>query len=91
MISLVFESKRFRVQINGNVAHLESRDRQGWIFRNQYNLPIQPKLLKGRGEFALLTAAVRCFERARPGDRSLSDALTASSSPLESSYLPTNL
>src|SRR4051812_26765729 len=104
MISLVFESKRFRVQVNGNLAFVESKERHGWIFRNQYTLPINPKSLRGRGEFAILGAAVRCFERTRSGDRSLMDALTmveqpipvetpaaGPAEPLSSSFLPTRL
>jgi hypothetical protein len=75
MISLIFETRQFRVQIRDNMAFVESRDGKGWSFRNQYQLPIPVDSLHGRGEIAVLAAAVRNYERKRHGDRSLRDAL----------------
>ncbi len=76
MICQMFETRQFRVQIRDRMAFVETRDGSGWTFRNQYNLPIPGDSLHGRGELAILVAAVRNFERKRRGDSSLRDALT---------------
>lgn len=75
MISLIFETRLYRVQIRDNMAFVESRDGNGWTFRNQYLLPIPSGSLRGRGEMAVLSAAVRNYERKRGGDQSLREAL----------------
>ena len=75
MISLIFETRQFRVQIRDHMAFVESREGKGWSFRNQYNLPIPADSLHGRGEIAVLAAAVRNYERKRGGDPSLREAL----------------
>jgi hypothetical protein len=76
MISLIFETKRFRVQITGKTASVETSEGAGWIFRNQHSLPLSPDSLYGRGPASVLRAAVQNFEQTRHGDQSLREALT---------------
>ena len=76
VISLTFETRRFRVRVQDCIAYLETSERNAWIFRDQYTLPISPTALDSRREFAKLTTAVRCFERHHGGDQSLREALT---------------
>ena len=76
MISLTFETKRFRVQITGKTVWVESSEGAGWIFRNQHSLPVPPEALRGRSDSSVLRAAVQHFERTNGGDSSLREALT---------------
>src|SRR5882672_6794056 len=54
VISLIFETRRFRVRLQDRIAYVESPERNTWIFRDQYSLPISPTALDGRREFATL-------------------------------------
>src|SRR4051812_37545547 len=76
MISVIFETKRFRVQITGKTAWVESKEGAAWIFRNQYNLPLLPEALRKRGENSVLRAALQHYEKTHEGDTSLREALT---------------
>jgi hypothetical protein len=76
MISLIFETKRFRVQITGKTAWVETSKGAGWVFRDQHSLPLSPDSLYGRGLASVLRAAVQHFEHSRHGDQSLREALT---------------
>ena len=75
MISLIFETRHYRIQIRENMAFVESRDGNNWTFRNQYSLPIASDSLRGRGEMAVLAAAVRDYERKHGGDPTVREAL----------------
>jgi hypothetical protein len=76
MTSLIFETKRFRVQVMGKTAWVESREGEGWIFRNQHTLPVALGAWSKAGDDSVLRAAVRHFEQIHKGDSSLRAALT---------------
>ncbi len=76
MISVTFETKRFRVQITGKTVWVESSEGAGWVFRNQHSLPVPPDALHGRSDSSVLRAAVQHYERTHGGDSSLREALT---------------
>ena len=75
MITEVFETTKFRVQISGSIAYVEARNGKRWIFRDQFKLPIPLDSLAGRRGTPVLSAAVRHFEASHPNDPSLRNAL----------------
>jgi hypothetical protein len=78
MITMTFETPRFRVQIVGKSAWVESSEGTRWIFRTQHCLPIATSALQAGADrpTAILRSAVDHFERTRNGDMALRDALT---------------
>jgi hypothetical protein len=78
MITVTFETKRFRVQIVGKSAWVESSEGTRWIFRNQHSLPLALDALQARHDSAtaVLRSAVEHFERTHDGDLALREALT---------------
>jgi hypothetical protein len=78
MITVTFETKRFRIQIIGKSAWVESSEGARWIFRSQHPLPLAFGALQARHDSttAALRAAVDHFERTRRGDLALREALT---------------
>jgi hypothetical protein len=82
MMSVVFETPRFRVQIAGKTAWVENRESAGWILRAQHAIPISGESLAGADHANLLNRAVLDFEDTRPGDTALRSALTGDPEPL---------
>jgi hypothetical protein len=77
MISITFETSRFRVQIVGKSAWVESNDGVRWIFSNQHSLPLAPGVLQMRDDSTtMLRLAVDHFESTYQGDLALREALT---------------
>jgi hypothetical protein len=78
MITVTFETKRFRVQIVGKSAWVECHDGARWIFRNQHSLPLAVAKLQLRYDSAtaVLRSAVEHFESTHDGDPALREALT---------------
>jgi hypothetical protein len=78
MITLTFETKRYRVQIIGKSAWVECYEGARWIFRSQHPLPLAFGALQARRDptTAVLRSAVDHFERTRNGDLALREALT---------------
>lgn len=78
MITVTFETKRFRIQIIGKSAWVESSEGARWIFRSQHPLPLAFGALQARHDSttAALRAAVDHFERTHRGDLVLREALT---------------
>ena len=78
MITLTFETQRYRVQIIGKSAWVECNEGARWIFRGQHPLPIALDALQARPDSAtsVLRSAVDHFERTRDGDLALREALT---------------
>jgi hypothetical protein len=75
MITLFFEARRYRVQVQGRNVLVEIRELNRWVFRDQYVLPLEPAALSRPKRLPVLRAALRAFERVHPGDQSLRDAL----------------
>ena len=78
MITAIFETTQFRVQIVGKSAWVESSEGAGWILRNQYSLPLALDTLQAQNDptTAALRLAVEHFERTRNGNQALRTALT---------------
>jgi hypothetical protein len=78
MITVTFETKRFRVQIIGKSVWIESSEGARWIFRSQHPLPLAFGVLEARRDrtTAVLRSAVDDFERTHDGDLALREALT---------------
>lgn len=72
MTSAIFETERFRVQITGKTAWVETRHGSDWIFCHQHPLPVSGSCDDSSG----LKAAVDHYEETRKGDTSLRAALT---------------
>ena len=75
-MTLMFETKRFRVQIVGKSAWVETSEGGRWVFRSQINLPVNLSIARGRNITPVLRAAVEHYERVRNGDQALRAALT---------------
>jgi hypothetical protein len=74
MITLKFETKQFRVQINGKTAWIERSERGRWVFRGQHTIPVDGDGLRRRNGTIMLAAVVRHFA-AHGGDQNLREAL----------------
>jgi hypothetical protein len=77
-MTLIFETKKFRVQIVNKSAWVEAREGEAWRFRSQHNLPISLAIVRGRNSIAVLRAAVAHYEHSHDGDQALRAALTGS-------------
>lgn len=77
MITVTFETTRFRVQIVGKNAWVEVCEGSRWIFRGQHFLPVAPQALDGDDSAStVLRSAVNHYEKTRPTDLTLREALT---------------
>ncbi|HEY6340221.1 MAG TPA: hypothetical protein VIY49_01905 [Bryobacteraceae bacterium] len=75
-MTLIFETKKFRVQIVGKSAWVETSEGGRWVLRSQINLPVNLSIARARSGIPVLRAAVEHYERARNGDQALRAALT---------------
>jgi hypothetical protein len=75
-MNVIFETPRFRVQISGKAAWLESVESGEWVLRGQIAIPVAADALSGDANPSLLRDAVLDFEQVRPGDTRLRAALT---------------
>ena len=75
-MKLIFETKKFRVQIVGKSAWVETTEGRGWVFRSQINLPVDLSMARAPNGNAVLRSAVKHYERVRNGDQALRAALT---------------
>jgi hypothetical protein len=75
MMTVVFETPRFRVHITGNVAWIENREDSAWVFRSQLMIPVSAESLDAVDNTSTVRAAVLDFEESRAGDKSLRSAL----------------
>jgi hypothetical protein len=75
-MTLMFETRKFRVQIVGKSAWVETSETCGWVFRSQINLPVNLSIAGGRNSISVLCAAVEHYEQVRNGDQALRGALT---------------
>ena len=75
-MTLIFETKKFRVQIVGKSAWVETSEGGGWVFRSQINLPVNLSIARARNGIPVLRAAVEHYERVHNGDQALRAALT---------------
>ena len=75
MMTTTFETKKFRVQISGKSAWVETKEGEGWIFRNQHTLPMHAEALQSRNA-TLLRSALQQYELAHPGDTTMREAIT---------------
>jgi hypothetical protein len=80
-MTLIFETKKFRVQITGKCAWVEVSEGGRWVFRNQHNLPLSLSIARGRNSISVLRAAVEHYERVHDGDPALRAAITGSVVP----------
>jgi hypothetical protein len=80
-MTLIFETKKFRVQITGKCAWVEVSEGGRWVFRNQHNLPLSLSIARGKNSIAVLRAAVEHYERVHDGDPALRAAITGSVVP----------
>jgi hypothetical protein len=80
-MTLIFETKKFRVQITGKCAWVEVSEGGRWVFRNQHNLPLSLSIARGRRSISVLRAAVEHYEHFHNGDPALRAALTGSVVP----------
>jgi hypothetical protein len=77
MITVTFETTRFRVQIVGKNAWVEVCEGSRWIFRSQHFLPVTPRALDGDDSATtVLRSAVNHYEKTRDADLTLREALT---------------
>jgi hypothetical protein len=78
MITVTFETKRYRVQIIGKSAWVECKEGARWVFRSQHPLPLAFDALQARRDStsAVLKSAVADFENTLNGDLALREALT---------------
>ncbi|HEY6341776.1 MAG TPA: hypothetical protein VIY49_09810 [Bryobacteraceae bacterium] len=74
-MTLIFETKKFRVQVVGKSAWVETSEGGGWVFRSQINLPVDLSMARARNGVPVLRAAVEHYERVRSGDQALRAAL----------------
>jgi hypothetical protein len=75
-MTLIFETKKFRVQVVGKSAWVETSERGRWVFRSQINLPVNLSIARQGNGIPVLRAAVQHYERVRNGDQALRAALT---------------
>jgi hypothetical protein len=75
-MTLIFETKKFRVQIVGKSAWVETSEGCRWVFRSQINLPVNLSTAPAPNGSAVLRSAVKHYERVRNGDQALRAALT---------------
>ena len=75
-MTLMFETKKFRVQIVGKSAWVETSEGGGWVFRSQINLPVDLSIARARNGIPVLRAAIEHYERVHNGDQALRAALT---------------
>jgi hypothetical protein len=80
-MTLIFETKKFRVQITGKCAWVEVSEGGRWVFRNQHNLPLSLSIARGRRSISVLRAAVEHYERVHDGDPALRAAITGTVVP----------
>src|SRR5436305_486659 len=76
LMNVIFETPRFRVQISGKAAWLESVESGEWVLRGQFPIPISAEALSADAHPSLLRDTVLDFEQVRPGDTRLRAALT---------------
>jgi hypothetical protein len=75
-MTLIFETKKFRVQIVGKSAWVETSESYRWVFRSQINLPVNLSVARAPNGLAVLRAALKHYELVRNGDQALRAALT---------------
>jgi hypothetical protein len=75
-MTLIFETKKFRVQVVGKSAWVETSEGGGWVFRSQINLPVDLSIARARNGIPVLRAALEHYERVRKGDQALRAAIT---------------
>ncbi|HEY7336000.1 MAG TPA: hypothetical protein VH639_14020 [Bryobacteraceae bacterium] len=75
----IFETKKFRVQIVGASAWVETSEGYGWVFRSQHVLPVALSAARGKNSIPVLRAALEHYEKVHDGDQALRVALTGSS------------
>lgn len=75
-MTLIFETKKFRVQVVGKSAWVETSEGCRWVFRSQINLPVNLSIARARTGISVLRAAVEHYERVHNGDQALRAALT---------------
>jgi hypothetical protein len=75
----IFETKKFRVQIVGNSAWVETSEGSGWVFRSQHVLPVALSAARGKHSVPVLRAALEHYEKVHDGDQTLRAALTGTS------------
>jgi hypothetical protein len=75
-MTLIFETKKFRVRVVGKSAWVETSEGGGWVFRSQINLPVDLSIARARSGIPVLRAAVEHYERICNGDQALRHALT---------------
>lgn len=77
MITVTFETTRFRVQIVGKNAWVEVCEGSRWILQSQHFLPVIPRALDGDDSATtVLRSAVNHYEETRDADLTLREALT---------------
>src|SRR4051812_47257807 len=62
-MNVIFETPRFRVQISGKAAWLESVESGEWVLRGQIAIPVAADALSGDANPSLLRDAVLDFEQ----------------------------
>jgi hypothetical protein len=75
-MTLIFETKKFRVQVVGKSAWVETSEGGGWVFRSQINLPVDLSIARARNGIPVLRAALEHYERVRNGDQALRAAIS---------------
>ena len=75
-MSVIFETPRFRVDISGKVAWLESMESGHWVLRGQVTIPVSGEALGAHAHPSLLRDVVVEFEQVQAGNTNLRAALT---------------
>jgi hypothetical protein len=74
-MTLIFETKKFRVQVVGKSAWVETSEGGRWVFRSQINLPVNLSIARQGNGIPVLRAALEHYERVHKGDQALRAAL----------------
>ena len=88
-MTLIFETKKFRVQVVTKSAWVETNERGRWVFRSQIILPVNLSIARQGNGIPVLRAAVKHYEQARNGDQALRAALTGTAVEEKQAVSPT--